>query len=198
MYAFCSTCKVISNLRVLRFLLACLHTDSLLDKRTAKDVKSTLARLSKGSAALDDAYRDALQRIEGQLEGDHELAKKVLSWITFAKRPLTTAEICCALAVELDEAELDPEHIPDVEDLVSVCAGLVVVDQESAVIRLVHYTTQEYFERIRDTWNPDAQLHIASTCLTYLSFSVFKSGSCSSDKEFEERLRGSKFLDYAA
>jgi hypothetical protein len=45
------------------------------------------------------------------------------------------------LAVEPEEAEVDPENIPDVEDLVSVCAGLIVVDQESAVIRLVHYTT---------------------------------------------------------
>ncbi|KAF2022862.1 hypothetical protein EK21DRAFT_82167, partial [Setomelanomma holmii] len=89
-----------------------------------------------------------------------------------AKRPLTTAEICCALAVESDEAELDPEHKTDVEDLVSVCAGLVVVDQESAVIRLVHYTTQEYFERTSSYFHPAAQLLIAETCLTYLSSSV--------------------------
>jgi hypothetical protein len=161
-------------------------------------VKSTLAKLSKGSAALDDAYKEAIQRIEGQLSGDYELAKSVLWWITYAKRPLTTAEICCALAVEPEEAELDPENVPDVEDLLSVCAGLVVVDQESAVIRLVHYTTQEYFERIRDALNPGAQSHMASTCLTYLSFSIFKTGSCSSDEEFEERLQGSQFLDYAA
>ncbi|KAF2257611.1 hypothetical protein CC78DRAFT_442927, partial [Lojkania enalia] len=180
------------------FLLARLHTDSLLDKRTVKDVKSTLAKFSKGSAALDEAYKKAIQRIEGQLSGDYELGKKVLSWITYAKRPLTTTEMCCALAVELDKAELDPENIPDVEDLLSVCAGLVVIDRESAVIRLVHYTTQEYFERIRDAWNPGAQLHIASICLTYLSLSIFKTGSCSSDQEFEERLQESQFLDYAA
>ncbi|KAF2469207.1 ankyrin [Lindgomyces ingoldianus] len=180
------------------FLLARLHTDSLLDKRTVKDVKSTLAKLSKGSAALDHAYKEAIQRIEGQLSGDYELAKKVLSWITYAKRPLTTTEMCCALAVEPDEADLDTENIPDVEDLLSVCAGLVVVDQESAVIRLVHYTTQEYFDRIRDAWDPGAQLYIASTCLTYLSLSIFKTGSCSSNQEFEERLQESQFLDYAA
>ncbi|KAF1953955.1 hypothetical protein CC80DRAFT_476890 [Byssothecium circinans] len=180
------------------FLLARLHTDSLLDKRTVKEVKSTLARLSKGSDALNDAYNEAIQRIEGQLDGDKERAKKVLSWITYARRPLTTAELCCALAVELDEAELDPENIPDIEDLLSVCAGLVAIDQESAVIRLVHYTTQEYFERIKNTWHPTAQLQITSICLTYLSFDIFKTGSCSSDKEFEKRLQENKFLDYAA
>ncbi|KAF2711109.1 hypothetical protein K504DRAFT_475959 [Pleomassaria siparia CBS 279.74] len=180
------------------FLLARLHTDSLLDKRTPKEVKLCLDKLSKGSAALDDAYGDALERIKGQLPGDYERAKKVLSWITLAKRPLTTTEICCILAVEPGETELDPENILDIEDLVSVCAGLVVVDPESAVIRLVHYTTQEYFERTAHKWNPTAQQYIASTCLTYLSFTEFKSGSCATDKDFEERLQRSQFLDYAA
>jgi hypothetical protein len=141
-----------------RLLLARLHVDSLLDKRTIKDVKTSLPKLTKGAAALDVAYTDALQRIEGQLEGDRELARRVLSWITFAKRPLTTTEICCALAVEPEEAEIDPDSVPDSEDIVSVCAGLVVVDQESAIIRLVHYTTQEYFERTGDAWVPDGKL----------------------------------------
>ncbi|KAF2463616.1 ankyrin, partial [Lindgomyces ingoldianus] len=180
------------------FLLARLHIDSLSDKTTVKKVKTTLANLSKGLAALDDAYEDALQRIKSQLDGHYKLAKKVLSWITYARRPLTTAELCCALAVEPEEAELDPDNVPDVEDLLSVCSGLAVVDRESAVIRLVHYTTQEYFERIRDKWDPGAQLHITSTCLTYLSFDMFKTGSCSSDKKFGERLQESKFLEYAA
>jgi hypothetical protein len=139
-----------------------------LDKRTPKDVKSTLAKLTKGADALNDAYDDALRRIEGQLDGDRKLVKDVLSWITFAKRPLTTAEIRCALAVEPSEEELDPENRLEVDDLISVCAGLVVVDQESAVIRLVHYTTQAYFERTRDQWNPDEERHIATTCLTYI------------------------------
>ena len=163
-----------------------------------KAVKSTLAQFSKGSAALNIVYGDALQRIEGQLGGDCDRAKIVLSWITFAKRPLTTAEICCALAVEIGEVELDPENIDDVEDLVSVCAGLVVVDQESNIIRLAHHTAQEYFERTVERWNPSAQLDIASVCLIYLSLGTFRSGSCSTDKEFEERLQQSKFLEYAA
>jgi ankyrin repeat protein len=172
--------------------------DSLSDNTTVKEVKSTLTTLSKGAAALDDAYSEALERIEGQRASHSKLAKNVLTWITFAKRPLTTAELCCALAVEPGETTLDPENKPDVDDIVSVCAGLVVVDQKSAIIRLVHYTTQEYFERISSRLSPDGQLGIAETCLTYLSFSVFESGGCATDKEFKERLRQHELLDYAA
>lgn len=62
-------------------------------------VKLALAILSKGAAALNNMYSEALERIEGQRASYSRLAKNVLTWIIFAKRPLTTAEICCALAV---------------------------------------------------------------------------------------------------
>ncbi|EUC30471.1 hypothetical protein COCCADRAFT_46890, partial [Bipolaris zeicola 26-R-13] len=180
------------------FLLAFLHTDSLRSRMTGKQVKNILDTLKKGAAGLDDAYKEALQRIDSQSKVDCELARKVLSWITLAKRRLTTAEICCALAVEPGEDEIDPENMHTPEDLVSVCAGLVAVDQESDIIRLVHYTTQEYFERTGNVWNPGGHVYIATTCLMYLSFSAFQSGSCLSDEEFEERLQENSFLDYAA
>ena len=181
-----------------RFLLARLHLDSLLDKKTKKKVLATIETLPKGSKALDEAYNNAIKRIEGQRHGDTTLARSVLSWITYAQRPLTTGELCHALAVELDESELDLDNIPDIEVMVSVCAGLVAIDNESNIIRLIHYTTQEYFERIRDSWNPRAQQDIASACLTYLSFDSFKSGSCRNDDEFERRLQKNMFLDYAS
>lgn len=181
-----------------RFLLARLHIDSLSGKTTAKEVKSTLATLSKGADALNDAYHEALERIEGQLAGHSQLAKKALTWIIFAKRPLTTAEICCALAVEPGETDLDPENKPDIDDIVSFCAGLVVVDQKSSIIRLVHYTTQEYFERVSSRLSPDGQVPIAEACLTYLSFSVFESGYCNNYEELEEKIRQHDLLDYAA
>jgi ankyrin repeat protein len=181
-----------------RFLLASLHVDSLLDKDTKKKVKSALDHLPGGTEALQKAYDGAIERIDGQLPGKSARAKNVLSWISYAARPLTTGELCHALAVELEDEELDEDNIPDVEDMVSVCAGLVTVDEESNVIRLVHYTTQEYLKGIRETWNPSAQYDIACTCLTYLCFKTFRSGACASDDEFESRLELNKFLDYSA
>jgi hypothetical protein len=60
------------------------------------------------------------------------------------------------VSIEPGDKALDSDDIYDVEGVISVCAGLVTVDEESNIIRLVHYTTQEYFERTRLKWNPSA------------------------------------------
>jgi ankyrin repeat protein len=133
-----------------------------------------------------------MERIEGQLADEESLAKQVLSWITCAKRPLTTSELEHALAVELGESQLDIENLCRVEDMVSVCAGLVTVDKESRIIRLVHYTTQEYFERTQERWFPDAETDIAKTCVTYLSFDAFDR----SPKTFTAEQGPKTFHDY--
>ncbi|KFY02660.1 hypothetical protein O988_02000, partial [Pseudogymnoascus sp. VKM F-3808] len=64
------------------FLLAQLHFNSLKDKKSPKAIRTALKDLSTGNDAYDDAYNDAMKRIEGQLDGDKKLAKQVLSWIT--------------------------------------------------------------------------------------------------------------------
>ncbi|MCJ1255063.1 hypothetical protein MMC24_002879 [Lignoscripta atroalba] len=180
------------------FLLAQLHLDSLIGTRSTKALQKALQKLPKGSKAYDQAYKDAIDRIEGQIANSRELAKQILSWITYARRPLTTLELQHALAVEIGETELDEENFSDIKDMISVCAGLVTVDEESDIIRLVHYTTQEYFERTRREWLPDAETSITNTCVTYLSFSTFQSGFCASDEEFEARLQSNPLYDYAA
>jgi len=101
-----------------------------------------------------------MERICNQDEDDAQLAKRTLSWISYALRPLTVKEIQHAIAVEPSEKELDEEALPDEELLISVCAGIVTIDQESNIIRLVHYTTQEYFERNRVNIFPDGQTSI--------------------------------------
>ena len=139
-----------------------------------------------------------MERIKSQIADSQELAKQALLWITCAKRPLTTSELQHALAVEIGESELDDENLPELEHVVSVCAGLVTVDEESGIIRLVHHTTQEYFERTWIVWFPCAQRDIATTCVAYLSFDTFETGFCLSDKEFKERLQRNPLYDYAA
>lgn len=139
-----------------------------------------------------------MKRINGQKPGLRKLAMKVLAWITCAKRPLTTSELQHALAVTVGEPTLDEDNLFEIEDIVSVCAGLVTVDEESGIIRLVHYTTQEYFERTQEKWFLHTEEYITAICATYLSFDVFENGACATDDEFEERLSSNKLYNYAS
>ncbi|KAF3074205.1 hypothetical protein CFAM422_003493 [Trichoderma lentiforme] len=180
------------------FLLAKLDLDSLLDEKLPKDMRAKLKNLPKGSKAYSHAYEAIMRRIEHQGPGSVRFAKAVLSWITCAKRPLTISELRHALAVEIGESKLNEKDLPPVQDLVSVCAGLVTVDEGSAIIRLFHYTAQEYFQQTQNQWFPDAKDDITRICVTYLSFDVFEDGFCPTDAAFEERLQSYQLYDYAA
>jgi hypothetical protein len=108
--------------------------DTLMGKLNVREVRRALEELPEG---VDNAYDEAMARIERQDRPRAQLAEKVLSWITFAFRPLSVEEIQHALAIELETTSLDPENITDEEVLTSVCAGLVVIDEKRRIIRLV-------------------------------------------------------------
>ncbi|UKZ82599.1 hypothetical protein TrVFT333_010392 [Trichoderma virens FT-333] len=171
------------------FLLAKIHLDTLVDKVTVTDVRVAVAQLPKQMAGsgedqrlkvLNQAYELAWKRINKQGVGFRDIATRVLAWIACAKRPLYTWELKHALAVKVGINELDNDAIPQVHDMISYCAGLVTVDEESHVIRLVHYTAQEYIETKKSDFFPGAEKMITEACITYLSFTAF--GKCFLDK----------------
>jgi hypothetical protein len=193
-----STVRETSLIKIHRFLLAQLHLDSLVGKKSPKAIEKALETFRKGTDAYDRAYDDAMARIEGQIDDETALAKQTLSWITCAKVPLSTTELRYAIAVEIDEAELDHDNMSEMEDILAVCAGLVTVDEESGIVRLVHCTTQEYFLRTWKHWFPHAQVDIMDTCSTYLSFDAFRSGPCHTEEELRDRLASYPLYRYAA
>ncbi|KAL9085606.1 MAG: hypothetical protein Q9165_007506 [Trypethelium subeluteriae] len=184
------------------FLLAQLHIETFYDKRNKLRVLSTLDKISRESGTLEEAYSkrydEAIERIDSQSQDDRKLAKRALCWISYAQRLLTTDELSCALAIRPGDQSLNRDNIYDIEEITSVCAGLVTIDSESRIIRLVHYTTQKYFERKRREWYPKAQVEIATACLTYLCFDTFQSGSCHTDAALEQRFAENEFLAYSA
>ncbi|KAF4955668.1 hypothetical protein FGADI_4361 [Fusarium gaditjirri] len=141
-----------------------------------------------------------MKRIDhDKTQSQRVLAYQVLEWLTRAKRALTLSELRHALAVEPDSADsyLDEENLPEEDELVSACAGLAIVDKASGIVRLVHHTAQDFFEKNRVQVFPGDERGIASICLKYLSFKGL-SGPCNSDDEYESRLRSNSFYSYAA
>ncbi|KAJ3525468.1 hypothetical protein NM208_g11627 [Fusarium decemcellulare] len=181
-----------------RFLLACLHLDSLIGKRSQRAIQDSLAQLPTGTEAYGRAYEEAMERIERQVVDREDLAKQVLSWLTHAKRPLSVTELRHALAVKAGDRDLDQASLPYIEDMVSACVGLVEVDRKSEIVRLAHQTTQEYFVQTRKRWFPNAETDITAICVTYLSFDTFSRGCCPTDETFEQRLQQYPLYDYVA
>ncbi|KAL6232389.1 hypothetical protein BDW75DRAFT_243028 [Aspergillus navahoensis] len=162
------------------FLLARLHLDSIKGKRSAKQIREGLKTLPTG---LDAAYEDAWSRIGSQLPDEVQTAKE---------------ELQHALAIEDGQSFLDEDNIPEIGDLIAVCGGLVIVDQQEPVVRLVHYTTQEYFERHQARILPHAHRDIASKCIHYLSFDTFESGTLWTFEAYDARLREYPLFEYVA
>ncbi|KAJ4312000.1 hypothetical protein N0V84_010155 [Fusarium piperis] len=179
------------------FLLAHLHLESLMYKSTSRALVAALEGLSHGSTCYDDMYEMTMKRVQTQPPDQAALAKDVLQWIVCAKSSLTVSGIRHALAVEPGREDLDLDNLPDADDMVTACGGLVAVDQESGIISLTHYTAQQYFERTRDTWFPTAENHMAEVCLTYLSFHSFRGQLCKTWDQYWGRLRDWPFYQHA-
>lgn len=139
-----------------------------------------------------------MERIMGKQDELGRLARRTMYWIFYSKRLLTKREIQHALATEVGTSYLDEEHIATIATIVSACGGLVVADQESDIIRLVHYTTQDYLYRTHEQWFPNAMAEITDACATYLSFSTFETGECGSDLTLSQRQNSNPFYTYAS
>ncbi|KAJ7087061.1 ankyrin repeat-containing domain protein [Mycena epipterygia] len=149
------------------FLLAKLHIDSLATKLSVKGVRDALSSLPRD---LSSTFDEVVHRINRQSEEERALAWLVLSWVTNARRPLEPSELRVALAVEEGSTKFNTENLLDTETILSVCAGLVVINREDNRVRLIHYTIQDYLERIQDREFPHANTKITAACITYLLF----------------------------
>jgi ankyrin repeat protein len=183
--------------------------DALVVETTSWGIKSVLADLEKNShntqddkqskkLALNHAYHTAMRRISSQPLKHKRLAEKVLSWVTCAKQQLSPIQLQIAITVETGMKTLDKENTHDIGLAISVCAGLIVLDEERDVVRPVHYTTQEYFEQNWRDWIPEAHTQITETCIVYLSSSMIENGYSYSSKNLVAMLRLNPLLCYAA
>ncbi|KAF3184865.1 hypothetical protein TWF225_005776 [Orbilia oligospora] len=180
------------------FLLATYHFQWVKDSPTAKRLKEVLKTLPTGEEGYDHTYENTMERIKIYNSGSRNLVHQVLLWITCAKRLLTPLELQHAIAIEVGENKLDEDNLPDVKKMVSLCTGLVMVDEKSNVIRLTHYTTQEYFQRTWKKWFPKAQIDIAKRCVTYLSYDIFKKVPSLTDDSIQTMLKSNALYIYAA
>ena len=143
--------------------------------RSKRQLDKALVSLPQG---LDETYKRMLLNIQ---EVSVQDAKRILTLLCCAKRPLTVAELIDATAVELeDEPRLNPDgRLPGEDSIREVCPGLVEFDVRrdgDTTVRIAHFSVQEYLESERipadaakfGVTRLEANAEIASICLTYL------------------------------
>ena len=108
--------------------------DSLADESNRNGILSALEKLPEG---FDGTYDDALERINRQSKKRKYMAYRVLSWISYAFRPLSLTELQYALAIREGMTKMDDNDLDDEEFLISICVGLVTVSGESHQVGLV-------------------------------------------------------------
>jgi len=122
----------------------------------------------------------------------------MLSWVVYALRPLTIYELQVAIAVQRGSSTFDIETTKSGTFLLSICAGLVHLENATQYVRLIHYSAQEYLLRHGNFLFPDVQHEITTTCLTYMSLDIWQDLNCSSRKDMANLQDKYPFYEYAA
>ncbi|SCO84167.1 related to ankyrin [Fusarium oxysporum] len=189
--------KVMSQIVRGMFLLARLYLQSLENETSERDVKDALKRFEDRAKnndndpkfnIVDQAYNDTLKRLRGQHQNSSDLAFRVLAWICCTSWKLTVGGIQHGLALREGDTTFHEDGIVDEQLLLSVCCGLIEIPEGSREIRLVHYTTENFFRHNRhlideyflvrhslDCHLPsNSDAYLARQCVTCLSIGLPK------------------------
>ncbi|TFK16825.1 hypothetical protein FA15DRAFT_711371 [Coprinopsis marcescibilis] len=108
------------------FLLASLQLDMLKGCASESDMRKALKGLPQG---LDNMYDMTMARIKALPGPQASLAKRVLTWVTFAQRPLTVEELVLSVSVCPETFRFDDKMEPaGIDSILSLCCGIVQVE----------------------------------------------------------------------
>lgn len=200
MYGAIFSPLMISNIISGRFLVAHLNAMHICDQSTARDISKELQEIksSERGEHLDRVYDRSVRTILSGRKGSVELALRVLSWLDNARRPLFANELVIAVSIDVDQKALDPDSLPVAEKLADVCAGLIIIEENSQTARFSHYTVQEYLRRKSVVPEHLKGAYHFSVCMTHLSFDEFKKGACISSKKIRSRFGENPFFAYVS
>lgn len=105
-----------------------------------------------------------------------------------------TEKLAYALSIEPQSSFIDEDNVPEIDDVAEVCAGLTTIKSKSNIVRLVHKSTQEYFERNKSRWCLCANVEMASLCVRYLALVRSSSENSTSENSSHD---GPRFTNYA-
>ncbi|KAH6884737.1 hypothetical protein BKA70DRAFT_136350 [Coprinopsis sp. MPI-PUGE-AT-0042] len=176
------------------FLHASLQLDALGDCTSVSDVEKTLEDFPQ---RVEDVYQRTWDRILDQTPGRTRLAQHVLAWVLCATRSLKIEELRRVVATCPSTHKFDPNRLVDEGTLIGLCRGLVSVEEETKLVRFVHYTAKDAVKRLIFEAIPQPHSILAMTCMALLQERGFQSATLDSDHGLMMALLADPLLAYA-
>ncbi|KAK5085112.1 hypothetical protein LTR70_008066 [Exophiala xenobiotica] len=176
------------------FLLVSAQLEYLGSQATVKQARAALSTLP---IKISDYYAQVFRQIEDQGDSMRLLAKKAISYVHCARRPLTAAELIQAVATQVDDRDLDDTALPDRETLLDACLRLLHHNEATEIVALAHGTLNQYLIEQPRWLVPNLKVTFARLCLVNLMFEPFRGGPCSVLSDFKHKLNQYAFWKYA-
>ena len=147
--------------------------DAICKEISDKGIEKALKRVPED---MDATYERILDTINAKPRAQRELARKILIWIAYARRPLSIEDLAYAISIDTDTKSLKDleSSLPTEESILGACANLISVDRnQNPYVRFVHFSVQEFLTRYRatalDIGYEVAHREIAQACMVLLT-----------------------------
>ena len=117
-----------------RFLHASLQMDAL---RACVSLHQVRLALDEFPSDIEGIYYQTWDRIHEDSPHLSALARAMFFWVLNAERSMTLQELERAVATSPDTFKFQPHRVVPGGTLIAVCRGLLVLEEESQIVRLV-------------------------------------------------------------
>jgi ankyrin repeat protein len=180
--------------------------------RTARSTtpRATRQRLKVLPRNLSEVYGKILRDIQPE---DQEIAENILQWVTWAMRPLTLEELTIAIAIRPEStsmSSIDDDVERDLKQVLRLIFGPMLRIELDNTVHLVHQSAKDFLvenhQSIFRLSQMECNLHLALSCLVYLSFDECDAGPVKGswlyehfvEEQIESRQEKMRLLLYAA
>ncbi|KAH6887863.1 hypothetical protein BKA70DRAFT_1164372, partial [Coprinopsis sp. MPI-PUGE-AT-0042] len=176
------------------FLHASLQLDAICHCLSIHDVQETLDQFP---SEIEGVYAQTWSRILNQHQRHVSLAKAVLLWVIHAERSMTIEELRCVVATSPESHKFEPARMVPEATLLGLCRGLIVFEEETRLVRLVHYTARKPVEEFLLESFPNPNSLIAAVCMAHLTDCGFHNTTIVSEQALRQALNEDPLLAYA-
>ncbi|KAH6911342.1 hypothetical protein BKA70DRAFT_1460660 [Coprinopsis sp. MPI-PUGE-AT-0042] len=176
------------------FLHASLQLDALRGCASVYAVEKTLEEFP---CQIDEVYRQTWDRIQDQAPDMFAVAKNALVWVLCATSSLTIEELRHAVATCPHTYKFDHRRLVDKATLMGLCRGLVNIEEETDIVRFVHYTAKDAVNGLVAQSSPYPHSLPAAVCMAVLAEHGFQQTTLNHEHALNASLKAEPLLAYA-